>query len=154
MTEARNLRLDGVKLLLIVLVVVGHCIEPTRYDNPVCGCLYSIIYSFHMPLFVFLSGYFAKVRSFTEWKDKGLKFLETFLVIMIPQFLFFRSWHVFINPENSGWYLMSLIWWYGLLLFLKTVEQKISVRGGNFNSFTFHAGVFNAFGSVRPASFL
>lgn len=66
MTEARNLRLDGVKLLLIVLVVVGHCIEPTRYDNPVSGCLYSIIYSFHMPLFVFLSGYFAKVRSFTE----------------------------------------------------------------------------------------
>lgn len=130
MTEARNLRLDGLKLFLIVLVVVGHCIEPTRYINSVSGWLYSVIYSFHMPLFVFLSGYFAKISSFAEWKKKGFKFLETFLVIMIPQFLFYRSWHVFVNPENSGWYLLSLTWWYGILLLLRNVEQKMTVRGG------------------------
>lgn len=130
MAKARNSRLDGVKLLLIVLVVIGHCIEPSRYTNTVSGGLYSVIYSFHMPLFVLLSGYFAKVLTFKEWKTKGLRFLETFLVIMIPQFLFYRSWHVFINPENSGWYLMSLVWWYGLLLFIKKTKVENIEWGG------------------------
>jgi len=129
MAAARNSRLDGIKFFLIVLVVVGHCIEPSRYSNVVSGNLYSVIYSFHMPVFVFLSGYFAKVNSFDEWKAKGLRFLETFLVIMIPQFLFFRSWHVFINPENSGWYLMSLAWWYGVLLIVRRIAPKMTGWG-------------------------
>lgn len=132
MTEARNNRLDGVKFLLIVLVVVGHCIEPTRYSNVVSGGIYSVIYSFHMPLFVFLSGYFAKVTTFGEWKRKVFKFLEPFLVIMIPQFLICRSWHVFIDPENSGWYLMSLVWWYGLLLIVRRIMPKMT-GGGYFS---------------------
>jgi len=142
MTEARNSRLDGVKLLLIVLVVVGHCIEPTLNSNVVSGSLYTVIYSFHMPLFVFLSGYFAKVNSFGEWKTKGLRLLETFLVIMIPQLLFFRSWHVFINPENSGWYLMSLAWWYGVLLIVRRIAPKMTGWGGVFLSIIISMFVF------------
>lgn len=132
MTIVRNSRLDGIKLLLIVLVVIGHCIEPSRYSNTISGSLYSVIYSFHMPLFVFLSGYFAKVNSLKEWRNKGIRFIETFLVIMIPQFLFYRSWHVFLNPENSGWYLMSLLWWYGILLLIKRVLPNMSTWGGVF----------------------
>lgn len=143
MAAARNSRLDGVKLLLIVLVVVGHCIEPTRYTNVISGSLYSVIYSFHMPLFVFLSGYFAKVNSFDEWIEKGLRFLETFLVIMIPQFLFFRSWHVFINPENSGWYLMSLAWWYGVLLIVRRIALKMTDWRGEFLSILISMVVFS-----------
>lgn len=132
MATVRNSRLDGIKLLLIVLVVIGHCIEPSRYNNTISGSLYSVIYLFHMPLFVFLSSYFAKVNSFKEWREKGIRFIETFLVIMIPQFLFFRSWHVFLNPENSGWYLMSLLWWYGIVLFIKRVLPNLSAWGGCF----------------------
>ena len=95
-----------------------------------------------MPLFVFLSGYFAKVNSFDEWKAKGLRFFETFLVIMIPQFLFFRSWHVFINPENSGWYLMSLVWWYGVLLIVRRITPKMTGWGGVFLSILISMAVF------------
>ena len=135
MTIVRNSRLDGIKLLLIILVVIGHCIEPSRYNNTISGSLYSVIYSFHMPLFVFLSGYFAKVNNLKEWRNKGISFIETFLVIMIPQFLFYRNWHVFFNPENSGWYLMSLLWWYGILLLIKRTLPNMSVWGGDFLRF-------------------
>lgn len=142
MAAVRNSKLDGIKLLLIVLVVIGHCIEPSRYSNTISGSLYSVIYLFHMPLFVFLSGYFANVNSLKEWKYKGIRFIETFLVIMIPQFFFYRSWHFFLNPENSGWYLMSLLWWYGILLFIKRVMPNMSVWGGVIFTFTMSILVF------------
>ncbi|RKS80298.1 fucose 4-O-acetylase-like acetyltransferase [Motilibacter peucedani] len=51
----RDVLLDALKGLAIVLVVVGHGLEDTTGDfdaNPV----FRVIYSFHMPLFMFLSG--------------------------------------------------------------------------------------------------
>lgn len=50
----RDYRIDGIKWLLIVLVTFGHVIEPAL-SNPIANKLYSIIYIFHMPLFVFIS---------------------------------------------------------------------------------------------------
>lgn len=47
----RDYRIDGIKWLLIVLVTFGHVIEPAL-SNPIANKLYSIIYIFHMPLFV------------------------------------------------------------------------------------------------------
>ena len=49
----RDYRIDGIKWLLIVLVTFGHVIEPAL-SNPIANKLYSIIYIFHMPLFVFM----------------------------------------------------------------------------------------------------
>ena len=49
----RDLKLDGLKFIMIFLVVLGHL----SYNDwgMETGLL---IYSFHMPVFVFLSGYF------------------------------------------------------------------------------------------------
>lgn len=51
---------DNIKGLLIILVVVGHVAHPVHNDNPTISCLFDVIYLFHMPLFVFVSGLFAK----------------------------------------------------------------------------------------------
>ncbi len=51
---------DNVKGLLIVLVVFGHIAHPVHNSNPVLSALFDIIYLFHMPLFVLVSGLFAK----------------------------------------------------------------------------------------------
>lgn len=59
----RDYRIDGIKWLLIVLVTFGHVIEPAL-SNPIANKLYSIIYIFHMPLFVFISGYYANVFAY------------------------------------------------------------------------------------------
>ena len=51
----RDLSLDFIKGILIYLVIVGHVIA--KYAEP--GWAYTIIHSFHMPLFFFISGYLA-----------------------------------------------------------------------------------------------
>ena len=50
--------LDLVKLFTIYLVILGHVIAMMVNGYSVGERLYAYIYSFHMPLFMLLSGYF------------------------------------------------------------------------------------------------
>lgn len=57
----RDLSFDFIKGVLIILVVLGHVIQGLYgIDNPDVweNLLFTIIYTFHMPLFIFISGYF------------------------------------------------------------------------------------------------
>ncbi len=53
--KPRDPLIDNVRFLLIVLVVFGHFLTSLR-DNPLIDGVYTWIYLFHMPAFVFLSG--------------------------------------------------------------------------------------------------
>lgn len=60
--EAKNGRLlfvDLLKLLAIYLVLWGHCVQQFLTSSPLENDVYVYIYSFHMPLFMVLSGYFS-----------------------------------------------------------------------------------------------
>lgn len=59
MTRERDYFFDNLKAVLIYLVVLGHFLLPIRGANPLVE-VKRLIYVFHMPLFVFVSGYFAK----------------------------------------------------------------------------------------------
>ena len=48
----RNITFDIMKGIGIILMLVGHL--------PGIGMMHQFIYSFHMPMFIFLSGYLAK----------------------------------------------------------------------------------------------
>lgn len=52
----RDHQFDNIRLILIFFVIFGHLIEYFAAG----GILYRWIYSFHMPVFIFVSGYFAK----------------------------------------------------------------------------------------------
>ena len=60
----RNISIDSIRGLAIVLMVFGHCIQcgsgQLFFDNHFYFdiFLYKVIYSFHMPLFAFVSGLF------------------------------------------------------------------------------------------------
>ena len=58
--KERDYLFDNYKAFLIVLVVVGHFIEVASDDNVMMETMKWIIFSFHMPAFVFISGYFSK----------------------------------------------------------------------------------------------
>lgn len=114
--RTREYLFDNYKALLILLVVCGHFIEPSsEYDqNPLFYNLKWGIYSFHMPAFVFISGYFSK-------KKASLKKLCT--SIMIPYFVYEVLYYLlyqlldketdfyFARPKFSLWYLMALFVW-------------------------------------------
>ena len=59
--EKRDYLFDNAKGLMIFAVVLGHVLE---YDlTGIARALYIVIYSVHMPLFVLISGYFARFNA-------------------------------------------------------------------------------------------
>lgn len=127
MTTVRNHHFDNIKALLIFLVVFGHLIEPLR-DIPLFKITYFIIYSFHMPLFIFLAGYFVRPTT------KGLK--KTAISLLKFEVIYAITYLILFTPSPSGaksfnlveaigyglqpiwvlWFLLSLIFWRFLLI--------------------------------------
>lgn len=64
---ARDERLDSVKFWTMMLVIVGHAFMMTTCSsNPINRIVFEWIYLFHMPLFVFLSGFFTHTHTHTH----------------------------------------------------------------------------------------
>lgn len=67
MEKQRDLSMDNIRACLIFLVVLGHLLE-IGPDYPGKEMLYLSVYSFHMPAFMFLSGWFSRFRPMrTVW---------------------------------------------------------------------------------------
>src|SRR5690606_8207293 len=56
----RDYYFDNAKFILIFLVVFGHLIQSYIDSNSFFSALYKLLYTFHMPAFILVSGYFAK----------------------------------------------------------------------------------------------
>ncbi len=79
--QARNIRnalIDATKGFAIILVVLGHSIQSfvTNFDD---NFIFRIIYSFHMPLFMFLSGYVATIGNAESLKRKFNRLVIPFI---------------------------------------------------------------------------
>ena len=56
--KERSPLFDNMKMVLIILVVFGHALEEISLEHEY-GIIRACIYSFHMPGFIFISGYFS-----------------------------------------------------------------------------------------------
>ncbi len=97
----------------ILLVVFGHLIEQPSQNSLILQILYISIYSFHMPLFVFLSGIFARESLRGEDYRKIIRTL--FLPLVLFQFLYIGM------SKLTGWYQYSLLTPYWLLWFMASL---------------------------------
>ncbi len=114
---------DNAKFILIFLVVFGHVISPLKDDDGLLFILYTAIFLFHMPAFIFISGYFSK-----GFKKKGY-FLKTIKKILLPYLIFQMIYSLFyylngdepalkfdlFQPHWTLWFLLSLFCWNVLL---------------------------------------
>ncbi|GHH79075.1 membrane protein [Streptomyces sulfonofaciens] len=57
---AREAFFDNAKFLAIVLVAVGHSWEPLQNGSRTVDAAYMAVYTFHMPAFIIVSGYFSR----------------------------------------------------------------------------------------------
>lgn len=57
--QQRQVWADALKGGLMVLVVLGHAIQGVMPETCFTDHLWNLIYSFHMPAFMAVSGYFA-----------------------------------------------------------------------------------------------
>ncbi len=144
----RNYYFDNLKVILIFLVVLGHLIEPLITEE-FYRTIYIIIYSFHMPLFIFVTGYFAKAN------NKGIKKLWMLLfkyeiiyaLVSFLAFIIFQPklalgtsepfWQLLMQPIWLLWYLLSLIWWRYMLIGIKRFKWLIFIIAAMIISFTF-----------------
>jgi fucose 4-O-acetylase-like acetyltransferase len=109
--------LDNAKFLAIILVVTGHLIEDLR-DVPVAHALYFFGYTFHMPLFITLSGYLS--RNFTFSAGKARKLISGLAVpyvifevaYSLPRLILYGTLDIsLLDPYYLTWFLMSLFMW-------------------------------------------
>src|SRR5690606_39873303 len=66
--KRRDAFFDNAKYLAIVLVAVGHAWEPLKGDSRSLQAAYMVVYAFHMPAFILISGFFS--RSFDMRPDR------------------------------------------------------------------------------------
>lgn len=123
---ARDTRIDTLKGMLIILVVMGHVI--TRLDNVnlINHAVMGLIYIFHMPLFILISGYVTKHPSQQQPRDMWHGVWNIFVPLAVFQILlsarvqiyggnFFVAMKGF--PIGILWYLLSLICWRVMLYY-------------------------------------
>lgn len=135
MTQTRNVEYDILKGILIVLVVVGHALQ-SCFDTPtVYHPLFVFIYTFHMPLFVFVSGYF--FSSCLKYDFKTLIEKKTMRLI-VPMFFYSTILLVLFvtssSPKTLGkFYEVYVTYWYLICVYVLTIAYYLYKVGGGIS---------------------
>ncbi|WP_329249769.1 acyltransferase family protein [Streptomyces sp. NBC_01478] len=120
LAKPRDAFFDNAKYLAILLVAIGHSWEPLKGGDRALQGLYMVVYSFHMPAFIVISGYFS--RSF-DMSPARLKRLLT--GVALPYILFEIAYSLFsryanddphqritlLDPLYLTWFLCALFIW-------------------------------------------
>ena len=118
---ARDYRIDSLKGFLIILVIIGHVITTLDNTNVFNHALMGLIYIFHMPLFILVSGYLTKSPDSQQAKDMWRGVLRILVPLLIFHLIYCASklyqfggnYITYLKsfPYGILWYLMSLIFW-------------------------------------------
>lgn len=128
--RCRDYRVDNIRFILIFSVVFGHLLE--LHYGSLTALLYRFIYTFHMPAFIFITGYFA-----------GFKPQRITLSLIYPYFLFqtlYQAFYAFVIAGETNvtfsyttpywllWYLLATIFYYMLIPMIQ-VEKTLTKCG-------------------------
>lgn len=128
----RDIRIDNFKGLLIVAVVVGHALEPVLGTAAASRIAYAWIYSFHMPMFVLVSGYLTTPRLPAD-RVRGIvaRLVVPYGILQVIYLLFARyalgdqRQLTLFTPYWLLWYLFALIVWRLVLPLALTVRRPM-----------------------------
>ncbi|MFD7879366.1 acyltransferase family protein [Streptomyces sp. NPDC059766] len=137
--KQRDSFFDNAKYLAIVLVAVAHSWEPLKGDSRILQGVYMVVYAFHMPAFIIISGFFS--RSFDARPDR-LKRLVT--GVLVPYVLFETAYPLFrrvvdhapdqeislLDPWYLTWFLCALFIWRLTTPIWKLVRHPLPVALG------------------------
>lgn len=141
---------DNLKGFAIILVVVGHAIEGgiTRglvsgMEANVLGCIYDIIYSFHMPLFFTISGYLYFNLTKTSKNKMIVRICNHFFDYVVVSVLYIvvrllvaselmsevnakQVLTVLWEPVGPYWYLWVMMIYYAIFFWgIKKIDTKL-----------------------------
>ncbi len=156
-SRPRRTDLDLAKGLGIFLVVFGHiAAKQQSIGNSWYTYAQTAVYTFHMPFFVYLSGYVAFMTGaartkLSQWPQLAkrrserllLPFLAFGILLVVGKMLASRFMYVDNNPPNLEVAFVNLVWntdaspaisiWYMFIVFLATLLTPVLLRltGGN-----------------------
>lgn len=122
---------DNLKFLLITLVVLGHTLTSEVIDNVYLRSVFLFIYSFHMPLFLFISGLFQKKESDSINRKKVVTYIV--LGLIIKMFVMFADGMLFsgepkfslLNGDGLFWYLFVLAYYHVICYCFRKVDARL-----------------------------
>jgi fucose 4-O-acetylase-like acetyltransferase len=135
----RDAFFDNAKYLAIVLVAMGHSWDPLNDDSRVLETLYTVVYVFHMPAFVIISGYFS--RSFDMRPDRVRRLITG---VVVPYVVFETAYALFqrfagddpqhvislLDPWYLTWFLCALFVWRLTTPLWKAIRHPLPVALG------------------------
>ncbi|MBR6479341.1 MAG: acyltransferase family protein [Clostridia bacterium] len=129
-TKQRLYLWDNVKALLIVLVVLGHFVTQFTGQSAFIQSIFLIIYSFHMPLFIFVSGLFSK-SAFKNDRLNVNRVIAFVILFYLLKILIYAVHHPgrFRPFYESGipWYMLAMAVWLVITFFLRKANPKIVI---------------------------
>ena len=134
--KTRIAKWDNLKCILIILVVIGHFANQFEDKSETMRIIAFFIYTFHMPLFIFLSGLLEK-----KWTEsKNFKWNKVFYFIIIGYALkiliyltkisFGRN-PVFnwLSDDGIPWFMFAMAAFYIIGYLLRNVKWRLCLAG-------------------------
>lgn len=103
--------IDNLKAFAILCVMLGHALQYLAGNNPERLVTFNVIYTFHMPLFMMLSGYFAasafKLKFIDFLKKKSIQLILPALAWSVCKIILSGGGNFWNNIIGSFWFLKS-----------------------------------------------
>lgn len=143
--------IDYTKAFACILVVIGHLLQGLKkagiqWNNTLYQYIDTFIYLFHMPLFMFLSGYlYSKTTKIDSIKDYfkfikkkainlGIPFVFFYMIHIVINIIFSKSVNtkfgieeisqIFIKPIAPFWFLYALFFIFLLIPIIEKLSKK------------------------------
>ena len=127
--KEREYLFDNYRFFLIFLVVVGHFVEPCFKNSLIISAMRGFIFSFHMPAFIFISGYFSKsVESLRKLIQKLLipYFVYEILYYLLYTYVIHKETKLYLAyPKFTLWYLAALFVWRFLTPWIRKIPYYL-----------------------------
>lgn len=132
MTENRIYKWDNVKCFLILSVVIGHFSNNYIGDSTLMRMITLFIYSFHMPMFIFVSGLLSrplKADAVFSW-EKPIYYVMIGYFLKLVTFLIKYSYGKnvvfdFFGDNKLPWYMFAMAAFLIINYLLRKVDWKI-----------------------------
>ena len=134
----RLLWADSLKGILMVLVVLGHAIQEVLKQGCFDSHVWCLIYSFHMPAFMAISGFVsfhkgggAKFSTIVRrFQQLIIPFIIWALIRLVinPPYTIKALGNVFLYPDGSFWFLWVLFFITVLFVFGDWISERFKVK--------------------------
>lgn len=145
MLSFRFIWADSLKGWLMLLVILGHAIQSVLGGDCDSNHLWNLIYSFHMPAFMAISGWLAYRSAYTpepvKWGGYLYRCKRRAYQLLIPYFVWtivsciFKGYYTILSvgemllyPDRSFWFLWVLFWIYVIFNLAQLIASKLNVN--------------------------